>query len=188
MGLDMYLARRQQFGGFSFETQQSRKFKQVRLIPTDGDKEQVINLSEPAAVVIEVNIAYWRKANAIHRWFIENCTGGEDDLKPVEVDIDDLRALKELCEEVKQKAKTKLIPAKDGSGEETLVITNASVLAKLLPTQNGFFFGSTEYDKWYLQDIDYTIEQFGKIISEHEKLVASGAKEYSISYEYLASW
>lgn len=35
---------------------------------------------------------------------------------------------------------------------------------ELLPAQSGFFFGSTDYDQWYMSDIDYTIEKILKVL------------------------
>lgn len=82
-------------------------------------------------------IGYWRKANAIHRWFVENCQGGEDNCATYGVNHEELKELKRVCEKVLQKPEE----AED-----------------LLPTQSGFFFGPTEYDEWYIQDLKDTIE------------------------------
>ena len=82
-------------------------------------------------------IGYWRKANAIHRWFVENCQDGEDNCATYTVVHEELKELKRVCEEVLQRPQE----AED-----------------LLPTQSGFFFGPTEYDEWYIQDLKDTIE------------------------------
>lgn len=82
-------------------------------------------------------IGYWRKANAIHKWFVENCQGGEDNCATYVIGHEDLKELKRVCEEVLQRPQE----AED-----------------LLPTQSGFFFGPTEYDEWYIQDLKDTIE------------------------------
>lgn len=36
----------------------------------------------------------------------------------------------------------------------------------MLPTMEGFFFGSTGYDQWYLADINYTITTLEKVVNE----------------------
>lgn len=82
-------------------------------------------------------IGYWRKANAIHRWFVENCQDGEDNCATYTVVHEELKELKRVCEKVLQRPQE----AED-----------------LLPTQSGFFFGPTEYDEWYIQDLKDTIE------------------------------
>lgn len=41
------------------------------------------------------------------------------------------------------------------SGE---VIADETVAEKLLPTQSGFFFGNTDYNEWYVDDLKQTKE------------------------------
>ena len=35
------------------------------------------------------------------------------------------------------------------------VLDDNSLAEELLPTRSGFFFGSTDYDEWYFEDIKY---------------------------------
>lgn len=110
----------------------------------------------------------WRKANAIHKWFVDNVQDGEDDCGYYEVEKEDLERLLSICKHVKEKCK--LVDGKIFCGtryengesvdmyEDGKVIENASVAAEYLPTQSGFFFGSTDYDEYYLYDIDQTIK------------------------------
>jgi hypothetical protein len=49
----------------------------------------------------------------------------------------------------------------------------------VLPTAKGFFFGSYDYDEWYMEDMKLTIEQIDKV------LATSG--EWS-DFIYRASW
>lgn len=67
-------------------------------------------------------------------------------------------------------------------------ITNSQEIAEMLPTQEGFFFGSTDYDEYYLQDIDCAIEQLENIVKDYEKDIADGYGPYDIDYVYRASW
>lgn len=90
-------------------------------------------------------IAYWRKANEIHAWFVKNVQNGIDNCESYMVTKEQLEELLELCETVKEKPK---------------------LASKLLPTKAGFFFGSTEYDELYMKDIDNTIEQLKKVLKE----------------------
>jgi hypothetical protein len=77
-------------------------------------------------------VGYWRKANQIHQWFIENCQGGVDDCRDAYVSEEKLTALLGLVEDV---------------------LADHSKAAELLPTQSGFFFGSDEYDEGYFSDL-----------------------------------
>ena len=57
---------------------------------------------------------------------------------------------------------------------------------ELLPTCDGFFFGGTEYDKYYFNDIDKAMKILDaciKFLEEKEK-----AKDYSWGLYYQASW
>ncbi len=58
------------------------------------------------------------------------------------------------------------------------VIADKSLAESLLPTSSGFFFGGTEYDEWYFNAVEYTIE-----VLETELL-----DEYADDFEYSASW
>ena len=48
------------------------------------------------------------------------------------------------------------------------ILEDNSLAEDLLPTQCGFFFGSVEYDEYYFEDLEITIEQCKKIINEHD--------------------
>jgi hypothetical protein len=48
----------------------------------------------------------------------------------------------------------------------------------LLPTQSGFFFGSTEFDEWYWQDVKSTIEIIDKCLKMDD----------TWSFKYQSSW
>ena len=37
---------------------------------------------------------------------------------------------------------------------------------ELLPTQSGFFFGSTDYDEWYYEDMVNILREFGKLLKD----------------------
>lgn len=92
-------------------------------------------------------IGYWRKANHIHKWFVDHVQGGEDDCEKYEVTKSNLLDLKTVCEEV-----LSLKGKDEGRIEE------------ILPTTSGFFFGGTEYDEYYFSDVEATIEIINKVL------------------------
>ncbi len=59
MGLDMYLNKRTYVGN-----QHKEEKEQATVIAPSVKQERVTEIIE--------SIGYWRKANAIHNWFIEN--------------------------------------------------------------------------------------------------------------------
>lgn len=54
---------------------------------------------------IEYTAMYWRKANAIHNWFVQNVQSGNDDCGHYDVSKDDLITLRDLCDIVIATAK-----------------------------------------------------------------------------------
>ena len=93
---------------------------------------------------IRLDVGYWRKANQIHNWFVNNVQDKVDDCKEYEVCKEHLVELLDICKKVQ--ADHSLAPA-------------------LLPVQSGFFFGSTDYDAIYFSDIDGTIEIIEKALT-----------------------
>lgn len=136
------------------------------------------------------NIAYWRKANAIHQFFVENVQDGEDNCETYEVSKDALEELLYRCKVITENCK--LVDGKVNNGytykdgkavpiiEDGKVINNAEKAEELLPTQGGFFFGSTDYDEYYMLDIEYTKETLEKILEN--------ADFDNYIYAYRASW
>ncbi|RPF50091.1 hypothetical protein [Aquisalibacillus elongatus] len=87
---------------------------------------------------------YWRKANHIHYWFVENVQGGEDQnlaLSPVEKE--QLTKLYLLCESILEH---------NESPDETL------------PTMPGPFFGSLAYDEFYFHETERTYHELKRIL------------------------
>jgi len=126
---------------------------------------------------IHQNLASWRKANQIHSWFVENVQGGVDDCGYYIVSEGVLEELLGICKQIKEQAvlkpgkvKNGYTLTKDGKCDwdyvDGFVITNLEVCEELLPTRGGFFFGSTEYDSYYMEDIDQTIEILEKVLKE----------------------
>jgi len=104
-------------------------------VATLVDKESIYGVD------VSVNVAYWRKSNQIHNWFVINVQRGEDDCGEYYVSNNKIKELVNTC---------------------TLAITNKD--PNLLPPREGFFFGSTDVDEWYWKDIMDTINQLQPII------------------------
>jgi hypothetical protein len=96
---------------------------------------------------IWTEIGYWRKANHIHKWFVDCVQDGEDDCEKYEVTKSNLLDLKAVCEEV-----LSLKGKDEGKIEE------------ILPTTSGFFFGGTEYDEYYFSDVEETIRIINNVL------------------------
>ena len=93
-------------------------------------------------------VGYWRKANAVHKWFVDNVQNGEDDCtfhKPVI--RKDLETLAGLCK---------------------AVLDDHSKAEKLMPTMPGFFFGVYDYNDLYFKNIQQTYDLCTKLLSEFD--------------------
>jgi hypothetical protein len=139
MGLDMYLEKRTYVRQWSHQTPE----EQYNVEVTKGGESVKIDPKRVTYVIEEVG--YWRKANQIHQWFVDNVQGGEDNCAEYYVGSDKLEELLDLCKKVQ---------------------TDNSLAEVLLPTVSGFFFGGTQYDEWYFKDIDNTIDILEKILDE----------------------
>jgi hypothetical protein len=129
MGLDMYLSRRVYVGSYKDSTE-----LQITGLPeyaklSDSDMAKV--------KYIELEAGYWRKSNQIHKWFVDNVQGGNDDCGHYYVGEEKLQELLDLVNEC---------------------LKNRDQAPQLLPPQDGFFFGGTEIGDWYWQDLESTKE------------------------------
>lgn len=150
---------------------------------------------------------YWRKANQIHRWFVENVQYGEDDCRAYEVNVEQLIELRNACEKVINASK--LVPGTHVNGyingnpniENALVIEDPTVAMELLPNGGGFFFGSQEYDEWYLDDLKRTMSGIDAILDNVERYKQHSTyftwdswrekgdpDEWDVTFTYHASW
>jgi len=147
MGLDMYLRAEMYLSEYEKDEQAIKKT--IENIPAFNG----LNVRK-----VIVDVGYWRKANAIHHWFVEHCQGGIDDCEEYYVSRDDLLALKEACQ---------------------AVLSDISRAEMLLPTQSGFFFGQTDYGEDYIKDIEDTIAIIDKaLLMDSEKW----------TMQYRSSW
>lgn len=136
MGLDMYLTADKYVGGWDWN--KDEKFDAlIEMLGITPD------LNSPS-MTVSVNVGYWRKANAIHAWFVDNVQDGVDECQKSYVSPDQLRDLQDTCKSVLN------------GDDET---------EDVLPTRSGFFFGGTEYDEYYKADLEHTIEVIDKALA-----------------------
>lgn len=136
-------------------------------------------------------VAYWRKANAIHDWFVEHVQDGVDDCDyHNEVTKEVLEELLDTCERVLDASELvgdhvyDVVEVAGGEYvpiiEEGQYIVDPIVAMELLPTTRGFFFGSTDYDEWYYDSVKYTAEKVREILETTDF-------ETEMIY-YISSW
>ena len=168
MGLDMYLY-----------TNSKKVCQEVN----DQTDEWERDFQTPRGIAI-----YWRKANAIHKWFVDNIQGGKDDCGYYPVDMNDLARLHDACRKVLDS--TKLVESEGGD-----ILEDASVAMEELPTVGGFFFGSTNYDGWYWWDLLHTVEKIEAIMEnlmpapkDSWRVIHKDEPDWYVEFYYHSSW
>jgi hypothetical protein len=166
MGLDMYLNVSERIGQYDYQrigmdlvrTEDSRY---SNVIEASGIK---VKDNVASSVSVEWTAIYWRKANQIHGWFVNELADGVDECQRIPVSRDSLVELHDICSQ--------------------LIDTRSTELAQeLLPPTPGFFFGGYEIDEYYWQDIEETHKQLTELLDE---ITEDNRWNYSI--EYQASW
>ena len=153
MGLDMYLYK-DTFIGASFRNVGG--VCNITVIDPLGKIKDIKGIKTSRIESVRESLGYWHKANAIHYWFIVR-SETEDNCQETHIEYADIKALHDLCVEV----------LKDPSKAE-----------ELLPTQEGFFFGSTEYGSAYFDDLRDTVKICDECFKEPD----------GTCFTYQASW
>ena len=143
MGLDMYLYKRHYIRHSNIYKDE---FIDEITIKTGGELNNKINFKKITYVIEE--IAYWRKFNSLHNWFVRHCQDGNDDCKDYYVSYKNILELLNTLKKVNE---------------------NPSLAGDLLPTQSGFFFGGIYYDEWYFKNINQAIETLQNIVNNSEE-------------------
>ena len=158
MGLDMYLWKEVYVGA-----EYAHRNMQVDIdIRKDGTR---LPINKNKLCYITEEAMYWRKANAIHNWFVQNVQDGTDDCGKYSVPIEKLIELRKTIKKV---------------------LRNHKKADELLPSTSGFFFGSTEYNSYYFDDLKETEEELFKLIKEYKKLDES--TRFDVNFYYESSW
>lgn len=182
MGLDMYLDKHVYVGA---EYEHREVTGKIEIF--SGGKPIPVNFKKVSYIVERVG--YWRKANQIHAWIVKNVQDGNDDCEPHYFDHDKMQELLDIVNKVL--GASKLVkgviqngttydhdhPEGRGIFEAGEVIEDDEVARELLPASDGFFFGSTDYDQYYYEDLEIT-----------KKILTEALADESGEYYYHSSW
>lgn len=160
MGLDMYLYAEKYVSGYRHEGNEAQNEfdKLLTSVGMDG-----LASSNSPHLTVRVCAAYWRKANAVHAWFVQNVQDGVDECEPHDVS-------REQLGELRKAAADALLAYQRGDKE--------AARTNLTPT-DGFFFGNTEIDEWYAESLGRTIEQLDRVLAIEDPMV---------DFIYRSSW
>jgi hypothetical protein len=160
MGLDMYLEVRKFVPAKKYKVVEGDYISEPVSAYTDlieATKLDKLISDEAVGASVTATAVYWRKTNSIHNWFIQNCANNVDECQPVYVSREKLELLLETVSE-----------------------TIKSKNAELLPPTSGFFFGSTDVDEWYWNDLKFTQRELKSLLKKTES--------DSVDFIYQASW
>lgn len=152
MGLDMYLNGKRYLS--EYDEGDAEALTVVNKVDIPGKVGKIKYITTEAG--------YWRKANAIHDWFVRNCQDGVDECQETHIPKEKFEQLLKVVDEV---------------------LSDHSKASDLLPVASGFFFGSSNYDDWYFQDLKYT----KKVCKAALKSLNMG-KYPKWDYYYQSSW
>ena len=153
MGLDMYLYKKHYVKNWDWMADHEK-----HTISIKKGKKKLDHIKPDRVCSVVEEVMYWRKFNALHKWFVDNVQEGVDDCKESFVDESDLKMLLETL---------------------TYVLENKDSAETILPTSQGFFFGSDDIDEYYWEEVKSTIIQLKDLLEEDNK----GA-----SFYYRSSW
>jgi hypothetical protein len=141
-----------------------------------GGKPSSIPVDKITYIVTEE--IYWRKANQIHRWFVDNVQDGIDNCGDYYVSREKLEQLLDTVNKVLKASELQIDMVKNGATlspetgyhlvpnwEVGNAIKDPSIAQEMLPTTSGFFFGGTDYDQFYYNDLEYTRKELERILS-----------------------
>lgn len=170
MGLDMYLHEVAYISRYSGLAESMERYK-VEFEKADRilDEAGLFKHNVDGGVYVKSVVGYWRKANMVHQWFVDNCAEGTDDCRAVYVEDEKLTRLRDLCAMLLEKR-------------------SPSQAAAFLPTAEGFFFGGTDIDEWYWRDLEDTVQIIDTALANRLKEDIEGQVFNASHFEYEASW
>lgn len=142
MGLDMHLTGDLYLWNSNEKDREIAKAVDTLLERLDFDSG---SSRESKVKSIGIDIMYWRKANAIHEFFVDTVQYGDDDCKRYLVEDEQLQELIELC-------------------KQELNARGTDEAGTFLEPAEGFFFGSKDLDDYYYDELQRTADGLTKFL------------------------
>lgn len=186
MGLDMYLYKKTYVKNWDHYPAE----KQNKITVKMGGKTRKDIKPERISYITE-QVAYWRKFNALHNWFVQKCGKGIDECQEIYIGEDKIEEILDILKKVKEvldKSKKVTKVVSEGSRGEKYEISTYDCedeINELLPPTSGFFFGGTDIDDYYKQDVEESIKIFETLLKENKEFDGVG---FSGDFYYQASW
>ena len=114
----------------------------------EGELNEIEGKLDDCYNALYSEVAYFRKVNFLLPYF-----GYEENCSEIVIDKCEVEELIDDCKRV--------LATKDTDEAE-------SVADELLPTEEGFFFGNTDYDEWYFNDVQRVMDKFTEILNDFD--------------------
>lgn len=102
---------------------------------------------DSAYICNEDEVFYWRKANQIRAWLQSHLEEGVENCEYSTITKENAEALIKDCDRV---------------------LKNRSLASKVMPTSAGFFFGGTNYDEYYFEDLMNTSKKLKELLKTYD--------------------
>ena len=107
-------------------------------------------------------IGYFRKFNALHSYIVKTFANGVDNCQDVLLYKEDVEKIKKVLDDVLN------------------VHQQAEKAKEILPTQSGYFFGGTDYDEFYFNEVKVAADLMQNLLDNFD------FESYQLVYR--ASW
>lgn len=182
MGLDMYLyAEKYVSSSDTFDKEHPNMFNKIKQI-AGFEKLPTPDFSN---ILVKQLVGYWRKANAIHGWFINTIASGVDECQEIHLSREQLETLRDDC------IKALANPSREYKVENPKVFyqlcdylnsleteLTPETFENPLPPVEGFFFGGNELTEYYYNQLEYTVDLITTLLEQSNEL----------EFMYRASW
>lgn len=164
MGLDMYFyARKTTYKSFSKWDKPDRadETNYPEDLKTFSDYIYDRNFKS-VQTVISYQIGYFRKFNALHSYIVKTFADGIDNCQDIILYKEDVEKIKRVLDDVLN------------------VHQQAEKAKEILPTQSGYFFGGTDYDEYYFEEVKVAADLMQNLLDNFD------FEKYQLIYR--ASW
>ena len=170
MGLDMYLYARKYVTKFDYTNFNrdmanmppiNKEWETLAALPPKGLMD---NAQDFGGISVSYPVGYWRKAHAIHDWFVNELAHGVDECQEISVSRVDLEILRNSC---------KAILSSDEMEEEA-----AEQNLDSIPGLDG-----NKIDEWYIESLKDTVAMIDNVLS----IIQNDSPDYW-QFIYQASW
>lgn len=145
------------------EKQIAKLDKKYKTAKTEATKQKILDKLSPLYKEEENNkkyleVLYFRKVNFLLPFF-----NYEDNCSVISITKEQVEELVKRCNYVLD-----IYNDLTNNDKELDCFELYNKVRDILPTQAGFFFGTTDYNEWYIKAIEYVKDEFEKLLNDFD--------------------